>query len=93
MLSGTPSSTLFEEPLLQKGHTLATTKGKAAVFMEEYEAVNHLGFNKEERECTQQLKPTQKSPNVAESCCAALRKGDLNKAILQIRTKGTPGAR
>ncbi len=48
-LSGTPSSTTFAEPLLHKGRTFTTNRGKANAFMKEYAAVNRLRFNKEER--------------------------------------------
>ncbi len=49
--------------------------------------MNRLRFNKEERNCTRQLK----SPTAGESCCAALRTEELDEAILQMRAKGAPG--
>ncbi len=44
-LSGTPSSTIFVEALLQRDRTLTTNKGKANAFMKEYAAVNNLCFD------------------------------------------------
>ncbi len=80
-LSGTPAST-FAEPLLQKGRTFTTNRGKANAFMKQNAAVNRLRFNKEERSRIRQLKSTLKSPTAGESCCAALRMEELNEAIL-----------
>ncbi len=37
------------------------------------------------------LKYELKSPTTGESCCAALRKEELDEAILQMRTKCAPG--
>ncbi len=90
-LSGTPSSTIFAEPLLHMGSTFTTSQGKANAFMKEYAAVNRLRFNKEERNRIRQLKSTLKSATAEESCCAALRKEELEEAILQMRDKGAPG--
>ncbi len=59
--------------------------------MKEYAAVNRLRFNKEERNRIRQLKSTLKLPSAEESCCTALRKEELDEAILQMHTKGAPG--
>ncbi len=69
------------------GSSFTTTHGKANVSMNEYAPVKRLRFNKEERGRIRQLKSTLKG----ESCCAALRKEELDEAILLIRTKGAPG--
>ncbi len=61
-LSGTPFSITFAEPLLHKGRTFTTNRGKANVFVQEYAAVSRLRFNKEEGNRTRQLKLTLKSP-------------------------------
>ncbi len=90
-LSGTPSSAIFAEPLLHKGRTFTTSRGKANAFMKEYAAVNRLRFSKEERNRIRQLKSTLKSPTAGESCCAALRMEEVDEAILQVRAKGAPG--
>ncbi len=90
-LSGTPSSTTFAEPLLHKGRTFTTNRGKANAFMKENAAVNRLRFNKEERSRIRQLKSTLKSPTAGESCCAALRMEELDEATLQMRAKGASG--
>ncbi len=90
-LSVTPSSSIFAEPLLHKGRTSTTNQGKANAFLKEYAAVNRLRFNKEERNRIRQLKSTLKSPTAGKSCCAALRKEELDEATLQMRAKGAPG--
>ncbi len=59
------SSTTFAEPLLHKGRTFTTNRGKANAFMKEYTAVNRLRFYKEERNRIRQLKSTLKSPTAA----------------------------
>ncbi len=83
---------IFAEPLLHKGQTFTTNQGKANAFMKEYAVVNRLRFNKEERNRIRQLKSMLKSPTAGESCCAALRKDDLDEAILQMRVNSAPGS-
>ncbi len=51
--------------------------------MKKFAAVNHLRFNQEARNRIRELKSTVKSLTAGERCCAALRKEELDEAILQ----------
>ncbi len=90
-LFGTPYSTTFAEPLLHKGRTFTTNRGKTNAFMKEYAAVNRLRFSKEERNRIRQLKSTLKSPTAGQNCCAALGMEELDEASFRCALKAPRG--
>ncbi len=86
-LTGTPSSTIFAEPLLHKDQIFTINKGKTNVFMKEHATVNRLCFNKQRK----RTHPAAEIHAKIESCCVALRKDEPDEAVFQMRTKGAPG--